>query len=120
MRLNQLGKASGSLQGRQAAVGLDKGLLRRVLRQLKVAQQGIGIAIGHVLKAGHQRAVCRRVSFLGAHHRPSLVLVGYGILFYYRVPIRGLKVYRIMLDRSSLQADRNRAASAACRSAKEG
>ena len=37
----------------QRQIGIDKGLLRRILRQMRITQHGISPGISHILKSGH-------------------------------------------------------------------
>ena len=60
------GEGRGGAQLRQAGVRADERLLGRVLGQVEVAQQGIGVPHGHVLEAAHDGFVRVQVAGAGA------------------------------------------------------
>ncbi|MEJ2330915.1 MAG: hypothetical protein P8Z33_13895 [Gammaproteobacteria bacterium] len=56
--LEPAGKGARLAQVGQAVVRLDERLLSRVLGQLKVAQDRVGVSVGHVLEPAHDLPVC--------------------------------------------------------------
>lgn len=48
----------------QVAIRLDERLLRGILRQMKIAQDGVRVAEGHVLETSHDLAVGVQVALL--------------------------------------------------------
>ena len=70
------GERRGLAQTRQAAIRLYERLLRRVLRQVKVAQDRIRIAKGHVLESPDDLAVSVQIARPGGGDQGLQILHG--------------------------------------------